>query len=46
MTMATQDGFEVSFRIPLETCTALGWSLMHEAKARAESKQSSVAVLN
>ena len=31
LTLKTVDGFEVSFRIPLDTCRALGWTLHHEA---------------
>jgi hypothetical protein len=31
LTLKTADGFEVSFRIPLDTCRALGWTLHHEA---------------
>jgi hypothetical protein len=31
LTLATVDGFEVSFRIPHATCRALGWSLQHDA---------------
>jgi hypothetical protein len=32
LTLATIDGFEVSFRIPPATCRALGWSLQHDAE--------------
>lgn len=31
LTMKTVDGFEVSFRIPPDTCRTLGWTLQHEA---------------
>jgi hypothetical protein len=31
LTLATVDGFEVSFRIPHATCRALGWSLQHDS---------------
>jgi hypothetical protein len=31
LTLKTDDGFEVSFRLPLDTCRALGWVLHHEA---------------
>jgi hypothetical protein len=31
LTLKTPDGFEVSFRVPAETCRALGWTLHHEA---------------
>ena len=30
MTLATDDGFEVSFGIPFETCRAMGWALRQE----------------
>ncbi len=30
MTLATDDGFEVSFGIPFETCRAMGWALKEE----------------
>lgn len=32
MTLATEDGFEVSFGIPFEACRSLGWALRHESK--------------
>jgi hypothetical protein len=32
LTLATTDGFEVSFRIPHEACRTLGWTLKHEAE--------------
>lgn len=36
MTLTTDDGFEVSFGIPFETCRAMGWALKEEgAKATA-----------
>jgi hypothetical protein len=31
LTLATVDGFEVSFRIPHAACRALGWALRHDA---------------
>jgi hypothetical protein len=31
LTLKTPDGFEASYRIPLETSRALGWTLHHEA---------------
>ena len=31
LTLATVDGFEVSFRIPHATCRALGWTLQHDS---------------
>jgi hypothetical protein len=30
-TLSTEDGFEVSFNIPLEACSGLGWALKDEA---------------
>jgi hypothetical protein len=38
-TFATEDGFEVSFDIPLAACQGLGWTLQHEADERARSDQ-------
>jgi len=32
MTLATDDGFEVSFGIPFETCRAMGWALKEEGR--------------
>ena len=32
LTLTTVDGFGVTFRIPHETCRALGWTLQHEAE--------------
>ncbi len=29
MTLATEDGFEVSFGIPFAACRSLGWALQH-----------------
>jgi hypothetical protein len=31
LTLATVDGFEVSFRIPQATCRGLGWALQRDA---------------
>jgi hypothetical protein len=31
LTLATADGFEVSFRVPHATCRALGWALQHDS---------------
>ena len=31
LTLATADGFEVSFRVPHATCRALGWALRHDS---------------
>lgn len=38
-TFATEDGFEVSFDIPVEACQGLGWTLQHEADERVRSDQ-------
>jgi hypothetical protein len=46
VTLKTTDGFEVSFGIPFEAGTALGFSLQHEAKAAiaaSERDEESVA---
>src|SRR5882757_3039591 len=32
MTLTTDDGFEVSFGIPFETCRAMGWALRDEGQ--------------
>ena len=32
LTLATTDGFEVSFRIPHATSRAVGWALQHDAE--------------
>lgn len=32
MTLTTDDGFEVSFGIPFETCRAMGWALRDEGR--------------
>jgi hypothetical protein len=32
LTLATVDGFEVSFRMPHDACRTLGWTLKHEAE--------------
>jgi hypothetical protein len=37
LTLKTEDGFEVSFRIPPDTCRTLGWTLLHEAGPPAEA---------
>ena len=31
LTLATVDGFEVSFRIPHATCRAMGWALQRDS---------------
>jgi hypothetical protein len=40
LTLKTADGFEVSFRIPYDTCRALGWSLQHDADEAIEASDS------
>jgi hypothetical protein len=35
MTLITDDGFEVSFGIPFETCRAMGWALKEEGRKAA-----------
>jgi hypothetical protein len=37
LTLKTADGFEVSFRIPADTCRVLGWTLQHEADNAADA---------
>jgi hypothetical protein len=37
LTLNTVDGFEATFRVPLETCRALGWTLQHEAGEAADA---------
>jgi hypothetical protein len=39
LTMKTEDGFEVSFRLPPRTCKSLGWVLQHEGDASARSER-------
>jgi hypothetical protein len=47
MTLATDDGFEVSFGIPFETCRAMGWALKDEGrKALADGVNDDPSVLN
>jgi hypothetical protein len=38
LTLKTEDGFEVSFRIPPESCRSLGWSLQREADSGAQGR--------
>jgi hypothetical protein len=38
LTLRTVDGFEVSFRVPQDTCRALGWTLQHEADKSAAAR--------
>jgi hypothetical protein len=33
MTLATDDGFQVSFAIPFDACRAIGWVLGHEGRS-------------
>jgi hypothetical protein len=40
LTLATLDGFEVSFRIPHDACRTLGWTLKHEAEEAIASDDS------
>jgi hypothetical protein len=47
MTLATDDGFEVSFGIPFETCRAMGWALKDEGrKALADGVSDDPSALN
>ena len=36
VTLATGDGFEVSFGVPFDACQAMGWSLEHEGRSASE----------
>jgi len=36
LTLTTDDGFGVTFRIPHEACRALGWALQHEVQEEPE----------
>lgn len=36
VTLATDDGFQVSFAIPFEACRAIGWALGREGRAASE----------
>lgn len=36
-TFATEDGFEVSFGVPLDACQGLGWALKNEAAGAREA---------
>jgi hypothetical protein len=48
MTLATGDGFEVSFGVPFDACQALGWSLEHEGRRATEvaEQESDPTVVN
>lgn len=37
LTMATPDGFQVSFAIPFDACRAMGWALGHEGRSATET---------
>jgi hypothetical protein len=43
LTLKTEDGFEVSFRIPHDVSRALGWALQHEADDAIEADESAAA---
>jgi hypothetical protein len=50
-TLKTTDGFEVSFGIPFEACSSLGWNLQHKAnqaprKASESEKKAATNRLN
>jgi hypothetical protein len=36
VTLATDDGFQVSFAIPFDACRAIGWALGREGRSAAE----------
>lgn len=36
VTLATDDGFQVSFGVPFDACRAIGWSLEREGKRASE----------
>jgi hypothetical protein len=36
VTMATADGFQVSFAVPFDACRAIGWALGREGRAATE----------
>lgn len=36
VTLATADGFHVSFAIPFDACCAMGWALGHQGKSAIE----------
>jgi hypothetical protein len=38
-TLKTENGFEVSFAMPLEACRAFGWTLQHEASEAIEARK-------
>jgi hypothetical protein len=40
LTLKTEDGFEVSFRMPPDACKSLGWALQHDADASAHADRS------
>jgi hypothetical protein len=40
LTLKTEDGFEVSFRLPPSACKSLGWVLQREGDAEAQAERS------
>jgi hypothetical protein len=36
VTLATGDGFQVSFSVPFDACRAMGWALGHEGRSAKE----------
>lgn len=38
VTLATADGFQVSFAIPFDACRAMGWALGHEGRSATEQE--------
>jgi hypothetical protein len=38
-TLKTENGFEVSFAMPLEACRSFGWTLQHEASDAIEARK-------
>jgi hypothetical protein len=51
VTLSTDDGFAVSFSVPLTTCNALGFALRHESESTGgrfdeELRSNSPTVLN
>lgn len=37
-TLATDDGFQVSFAVPFDACKAIGWALRHKGEAASEEQ--------
>jgi hypothetical protein len=44
VTMATPDGFQVSFAVPFDACRAMGWALGHEGRSVTEGETSAEPV--